>query len=190
MLPLLLLLYLNMNVGRVEGQSTAAGNRPTTPQAQPVMPTSFSTPSAAAVNTSTRQQPVTFTVGAIGSSTILILLIVASGAVGFAARARVKERERLNKECLISFATLRPIAHVDGGEGDGSQRNSVSTSMSSLERQRAVHVRSRVSNRSSTSSKMTGATDRAELLVDTEYHAYYKLEVVTRWSTCRSTPSG
>lgn len=94
---------------------------------------------------------------ALGSSVILILLLIASGAVVFAVRARIRERERMNKECLISFAALRPIAHVGG---DGSQQGSVSTSETSLDRPKRTAARSRVSIRSSTSSKTTTAADR------------------------------
>ncbi|KAL3098894.1 hypothetical protein niasHT_024649 [Heterodera trifolii] len=99
-----------------------------------------------------------------GGGLILLLFIATGGAIGIAIRAKFLERDRLTRECLISFAELRNMKELRSAEELNSETGKSMRSMHSS---------------ASGGTKVTlGSNNNKKLETDTYAHFLYNREIV------------
>nr|CAD2149329.1 unnamed protein product [Meloidogyne enterolobii] len=99
----------------------------------------------------------------IGVGLVLLLLVATLGGIGYAVREKLKEKERLTRECLIPFGELKNIKELKSNED-----------MRSLEANKSLKS---LQSSQSGSTKLTSMDDK-KLETENYVHFLYNREVV------------
>nr|CAD2183841.1 unnamed protein product [Meloidogyne enterolobii] len=99
----------------------------------------------------------------IGVGLVLLLLVATLGGIGYAVREKLKEKERLTRECLIPFGELKNIKELKSNED-----------MRSLEADKSLKS---LQSSQSGSTKLTSMDDK-KLETENYVHFLYNREVV------------
>ncbi|CAK5081071.1 unnamed protein product [Meloidogyne enterolobii] len=99
----------------------------------------------------------------IGVGLVLLLLVATLGGIGYAVREKLKEKERLTRECLIPFGELKNIKELKSNED-----------MRSLEANKSLKS---LQSSQSGSTKLTSMDDK-KLETENYAHFLYNREVV------------
>uniref|UniRef100_A0A1I8B584 Guanylate cyclase n=1 Tax=Meloidogyne hapla TaxID=6305 RepID=A0A1I8B584_MELHA len=99
----------------------------------------------------------------IGVGLVLLLLVATLGGIGYAVREKLKEKERLTRECLILFEELKNIKELKSNED-----------MRSLEANKSLKS---LQSSQSGSTKLTSMDDK-KLETENYAHFLYNREVV------------
>nr|CAD2157784.1 unnamed protein product [Meloidogyne enterolobii] len=99
----------------------------------------------------------------IGVGLVLLLLVATLGGIGYAVREKLKEKERLTRECLIPFGELKNLKELKSNED-----------MRSLEANKSLKS---LQSSQSGSTKLTSMDDK-KLETENYVHFLYNREVV------------